>query len=155
MSRQLRIEPYDAIASDREIRRIKNRAFDEVEHRAINLRTLWFHQIENEFRRSVAALVHNSNCRIITVRNCLDPHLAFQHRISVIEDRIDRVRRVAIARQVERRRSLPNRMPIVGNWLAACLSIGVEKGPPIGMEKGPLLIIGSGSSPESIGGTRA
>ncbi len=35
------------------------------------------------------------------------------------------------------------------------LSIGVEKGPPIGMEKGPLLIIGSGSSPESIGGTRA
>ena len=35
------------------------------------------------------------------------------------------------------------------------MSIGVEKGPPIGMEKGPLLIIGSGSSPESIGGTRA
>ncbi len=35
------------------------------------------------------------------------------------------------------------------------VSIGVEKGPPIGMEKGPLLIIGSGSSPESIGGTRA
>ena len=35
------------------------------------------------------------------------------------------------------------------------LSIGVEKGPPIGMEKGPLLIIGSGSSPKSIGGTRA
>ena len=28
------------------------------------------------------------------------------------------------------------------------LSIGVEKGPPIGMEKGPLLIIGSGSSPK-------
>jgi len=35
------------------------------------------------------------------------------------------------------------------------LSIGVEKGPPIGMEKGPLLIIGSGLSPESIEGTRA
>jgi hypothetical protein len=35
------------------------------------------------------------------------------------------------------------------------MSIGVEKGPPIGMEKGRLLIIGSGSSPESIGGTRA
>ena len=26
-----------------------------------------------------------------------------------------------------------------------------QKGPPIGMEKGPLLIIGSGSSPESVG----
>ncbi len=39
--------------------------------------------------------------------------------------------------------------------VAFTLSIGVEKGPPIGMEKGPLLIIGSGSSPESIGGTRA
>ncbi len=35
------------------------------------------------------------------------------------------------------------------------LSIGAQKGPPIGMEKGPLLIIGSGSSLESIGGTRA
>ncbi len=37
----------------------------------------------------------------------------------------------------------------------ADLSIGAQKGPPIGMEKGPLLIIGSGSSPESIGGTCA
>ena len=44
---------------------------------------------------------------------------------------------------------------LVQRMTAAKVSIGVEKGPPIGMEKGPLLIIGSGSSPESIGGTRA
>ena len=41
--------------------------------------------------------------------------------------------------------------PLIADADARCC----RKGPPIGMEEGPLLIIGSGSSPESIGGTRA
>ena len=60
---------------------------------------LRLHQIENEFRRSVAAVVRNANRRIIAVGNRLDPNFAFERRVGVIQDRIDRMRRVAIAGQ--------------------------------------------------------
>ena len=55
----------------------------------------------------------------------------------------------------DRRGGFEGRGALFGQ-LADRLSVNRRrKGTPIGMEKGPLLIIGSGSSPESIGGTRA
>ena len=64
--------------------------FNEIQYRAIDLRPLRLHQIEYEFRRPVATLMHNANCRIIALGNGLNPNFAFERRMSVIQYRIDR-----------------------------------------------------------------
>src|SRR5271166_2116912 len=57
-------KPYHPIGADREIRRIEHRRLDEIEDRPVNLRPLRLHQVEDEFRRAVLALVHDANGRI-------------------------------------------------------------------------------------------
>jgi len=42
--------------------------------------------------------MHYPDSRIIALGNGLDPNLAFERRIGVIQYRVDRVRRIAIAR---------------------------------------------------------
>jgi len=93
---QLRIEPHDPIGADGEIRRIEDGPPDEIQNGSINLWALWFHEVEHKFRRSIPALVHDADCRIIAVGNGFDPHLAFEDGVRVVEDRIDGMRGVTI-----------------------------------------------------------
>jgi len=117
--RQLWTEPNNTVAANREIRWIEDGRLYEVRHHPIDLRPLRLHEVEHEFRRSVSALVHDPDCRVVSVGNHFDPQLGFEDRIGVIEDRVDRVRGVAIAGQMKWRRALLNLAPAVGNWSAA------------------------------------
>jgi hypothetical protein len=118
--RQLRIEPHDTIAADGEIRRIKHRRFDKIQDSSINLRSLRLREVEDELRRPIPALVHNANSWVIPVGNRLDAKPAFENRVGIVQDRVDGVRCIAIARQMEWRRTLFDGMPIVWNWPTAC-----------------------------------
>ena len=72
-ARHFRIKPADAIAANNKVRRIEHVAFDGVATLAfIHFRSLGLHQVENEFRRSVVALVHYAYRRIISLGNGLD-----------------------------------------------------------------------------------
>ncbi len=42
--------------------------------------------------------MHNADRRVIALGNGLDPDFVFERRIGIIQYRIDRVRRIAIAR---------------------------------------------------------
>ena len=106
MPGELWVEPHDAIAANGEIRGIEHSRLDEAQDDPINLGPLRLNQIEHEFRRSVSAFVHDANGGVVAVGNRLDPMLALKDRIGVIQDRIDRVRRIAIARQMKWRRAL-------------------------------------------------
>ena len=64
--------------------------------------------------------MHDPDGRVIAFGDRSDPALAFEDRVGIIEHRVDRVRCVAIAVQVNRRRALVDRMPIVRDWAAAC-----------------------------------
>ena len=55
---------------------------DEIQHRAIDPRSLRLHEIENEFRRSVAALVHDADGWIKTPGNGFDPNIAFEGSVT-------------------------------------------------------------------------
>jgi hypothetical protein len=96
--RHFRIKPANPVGTDYKVSRIEHVSLDEIQHRTIDLWPLRLHQIENEFRRSVAAFVHYSNCRVVAVGNSLDPNFAFEGRIGVVQYRVDRVRRIAVAR---------------------------------------------------------
>ena len=92
-----RLTPSDRMTKSAGSKSVPHR--DEIQHGTIDLRTLRLHQVKNEFRRSVAAVVHNADRRIIVVGNRLDPDFRFRapHRHS--SRSIDRMRRVAIAGQ--------------------------------------------------------
>ncbi len=81
----LRVEPANAIGANDKIRLIENVTPDEIQHRPIDLWPLRLHQVENEFRRSVASLVHDPDRRIVTVGNRLDPDFAFEHRVGEVQ----------------------------------------------------------------------
>jgi hypothetical protein len=95
-SRHFRIKPADAVSANYKVGRIENMASDEIEHRSIDPKSLRLHQIENEFRRAIAAFVHNSDGRVEAIGNGRYPNFAFERRIGVIQYRVDRMRRVAI-----------------------------------------------------------
>jgi hypothetical protein len=65
--RRFRTKPADAVAANDKVRWIENMSLDEIQHGAINPRSLGLHQIENEFRRSVATLMHDPDSRVITL----------------------------------------------------------------------------------------
>ena len=108
MSRQLRIEPDDTIGADREIRRIEDGRLNKIQDSPINSRPLRFHDVEHEFRRSIAPLMHDADRWIVAVSNRLDPKLAFKNRVGVIQDCVDRVCSISITGQMEGRRTLLN-----------------------------------------------
>jgi hypothetical protein len=60
--RHFRIESANTVAANDKIGWIEDIPLNEIQHSTIDLRPLRLHQIENEFRRSVGASVHNSNC---------------------------------------------------------------------------------------------
>ncbi len=97
MPRQLRIEPANPIAPDGEVRGIEDGLFDEIQDSPINVRALRLHQVEHEFRGSVPAFMHDPYGRVIALRNGFDPDLAFEDRIGIIQNSVDRVRCIAIA----------------------------------------------------------
>ena len=74
-ARRFRIKPANPVAANDKIRRIENVIFDEIQHRTVDLWPLCLHQIEYEFRRSVAALMHNADSRIIAFGNGLESGL--------------------------------------------------------------------------------
>lgn len=45
----------------------------------------------------IPSFVHDANGRVVAVGNRLNPQLAFEGRVGVIQYRIDGVRRIAIA----------------------------------------------------------
>jgi hypothetical protein len=114
--RHFRVKPANAVAANDKVGRVEHMPLDKIQYRTIDLRPLWLHQIKNEFRRSIGAFVHNPDCRVVTLGNGLNPNFAFERGTGVVQYRIDRTRRVAIAGQMIGRRTLPNEMLILGNW---------------------------------------
>jgi len=51
--------------------------------------------------------MHEADGRVVPVSNRLNPQSAFEDRIGIIQNGVDRVRCIAIARQMKRRRALP------------------------------------------------
>ena len=62
-----------------------------------------FHHVEDESRRPLAALMQDTECRIIPFGDALNSHLAFEHGIGVIQNRVNGMRGVSVARQFEER----------------------------------------------------
>jgi hypothetical protein len=94
--RHFRVEPANAVWANDKIGRIENMSHDEIQHCAVDLRSFRLHYIKNEFRQAIAALMHDSECGVITIGNRFNANFAFKRGIGVIQYRVDRMRRVAI-----------------------------------------------------------
>ena len=116
MPRHLRIEPAHAIRPNDKIRRMKLVRLYKFQDASIHLRALGLHHVENESQRSVAALLHDAECRIVAVGDALNSDLAFQDAVGIIQHRINGMSGVSVARQFEQRRTRPDPVPTLRDW---------------------------------------
>ena len=67
--------------------------------------------------------MHDSDGRIITIGDRPNLQLALQYRVRIIQDRVDGVRGIAIARKGKNRRALANFPPIFLDRPLACAAL--------------------------------
>jgi len=64
---------------------------DELQYNPIDNRPQRLHQIEDEWWATIAVRMQITNRGFVAFSSDLDPHLAFEHRVGVIQDCVDRM----------------------------------------------------------------
>ena len=86
----------------------------EIQHRAVDLRPFGLHHVEHKGRRSLPPLMHDALRRIEAFGDDLNSDLTFKHGVGIIQNCIDWMRRVPVARQLVKRRSRADCLPRCG-----------------------------------------
>ena len=98
---------------------MKRVCLHEFEHLPVNDRPLRLHQVKYKRWSINAVRVEKADRRIVPIGDDLHADLTFQHRVCVVQNRIDRMRGISVcADLVSPRRARANLMPIIGNWTA-------------------------------------
>ncbi len=75
---------------------MKRVCLHELEHLPIDDRPQRLHQVEYKRWSINAVCVEKADCRIVPMGDDLHADLTFEHRVCVVQDRIDWMRRISV-----------------------------------------------------------